>query len=86
MSQSDVDIFCLQELWGSGSQRRIRRELKPFYPYALSAVDLDTEPDGDDMACDERDNDVIDDILNCRMQHCVGMSVVEEAFCGIFRL
>ena len=86
MAQSDVDIFCLQEVWGSGSQRRIRRELEPFYPYALSAVDLDTEPDGDDMACDERDNELIDAILICRMQRCPGFSVVQEAVCGILRL
>ena len=86
MTQSDVDVFCLQEMWGSRIQRRVRRELKSSYPYALSAIDLDTEPDGDEMACDENDNDVLDAFFNCRTQRCPGLPPAEEAFCGIFRL
>ena len=51
---SDVDIFCLQEVFSSDVQRRIRRDLQPFYPYALSAIDLDTEPsDSTTPACGE---------------------------------
>ena len=60
MVHSDVDIFCLQEVWGSDVQRKIRTDLKPFYPHALSAIDLDTEPTdtttpacGDDSGLDE---------------------------------
>ena len=82
MIRSDVDIFCLQEVWEVRTQRRIRSALRDVYPYALSAIDLDTETDGDELACDSDD---LDAVFTCRNQSCPGLTGPELAFCGSLR-
>ena len=54
MQRSDVDIFCLQEVWQASVQRKIRNDLKAFYPYALSAIDLSGRG-SDTLACGDSD-------------------------------
>ena len=82
MIQSDIDIFCLQEVWEARIQRKIRRDLKDFYPYALSAIDLENAPGSDTPACD---SDELDALLTCREQRCAGLSGAPLVFCGILR-
>ena len=83
MIQSEVDIFCLQEAWTADVQRKIRRDLKPFYPYALSAIDLDTEPsDTTTPSCQQGS---LATYFNCRALNCAGLSGVEFVVCGILR-
>ena len=84
MVHSDVDIFCLQEVWGSDVQGKIRTDLKPFYPHALSAIDLDTEPtDTTTPACG--DDSGLDEYFACRAQRCADQSGLAFSFCGIIR-
>ena len=82
MIHSDVDIFCLQEVWESPIQRKIRRALKNIYPYALSAIDLDMEPDSDELACDP---DKIDAYFDCEDLACAQLSGAQRSFCGSLR-
>ena len=84
MVHSDVDIFCLQEVWGSDVQRKIHTDLKPFYPHALSAIDLDTEPtDTTTPACgDDSDYEAV---IICRAQRCADQLGIAFALCGILR-
>ena len=84
MIQSNVDIFCLQEAWTADVQRKIRRDLKPFYPYALSAIDLDTEPsDTTTPSCQQ--GPLLARYFNCRALNCAGQSGVAFGVCGILR-
>ena len=81
--QSDVDIFCLQEVWEPSVQRKIYSEVKGFYPYALSAIDLENEPVSDGTtACD---SDLLDAALACRERACQGLTGPALAFCGTLR-
>ena len=82
MIQSDVDIFCLQEVYEPRVQRKVRRDLKNFYPYALSAIDLDNEPDSDELACD---SDTLNTLFACLTQRCPGVSGPEQVVCGTLR-
>ena len=81
MQKSDVDIFCLQEVWQASVQRKIRNDLKAFYPYALSAIDL-SGPGSDTPACD---SDALDALFACRELRCPGLSGPQLAFCGTLR-
>ena len=83
MIHSDVDIFCLQEVYSSSIQRKIRSALKDAYPYALSAIDLDTEPEGGKPTCD---SDLLDAFFTCRSQRCPGLVGFRASICGILRL
>ena len=80
---SDVDIFCLQEVFSSSIQRRIRSALRDVYPYVLSAIDLDTETGSDEPTCD---SDLLDAFFTCRSQRCPGAVGFRESVCGILRL
>ena len=83
MIQSDVDIFCLQEIWTADVQRKICRDLKPFYPYALSAIDLDTDPsDTTTPSCPQGS---VDAAFDCRALNCAGLSGLAFGVCGILR-
>ena len=82
MIKSDVDIFCLQEIWEANVQRRIRKELKDVYPYALSAIDLDAEPSSDGPVCGRS---VVDSVLACQKQHCIGLQGATLSFCTVIR-
>ena len=82
MIKSDVDIFCLQEIWEANVQRRIRKELKDVYPYALSAIDLDGDPSSDGPVCDRSE---VESVLACREQRCIGLQGATLSFCGVVR-
>ena len=82
MIQSDVDIFCLQEVWRGNVQRRLRKELKAYYPYALSAIDLDTQPDNSGPACT---SDEVNIAFTCQEQNCPGLSGREQLLCSIVK-
>ena len=82
MINSDVDIFCLQEIFEANMQRRIRKELKDFYPYALSAIDLDAEPSSDGPVCDRSE---VESVLACQEQRCPGLQGAELSFCNTIR-
>ena len=82
MIKSDVDIFCLQEIWQANVQRRIRNELKDVYPYALSAIDLDAEPSSDGPVCDRSE---VESLLACQEQHCPSLQGAELFFCMVLR-
>ena len=82
MIESDVDIFCLQEVWRGNVQRRLRKELKAYYPYALSAIDLDTQPDNSGPACT---SDEVNIVFTCQEQNCPGLSGPELVVCSIAR-
>ena len=78
-----MDIFCLQEVWEPYVQRKIYSEVKGFYPYALSAIDLENEPVSDGTrACD---SDLLDAALACRERACQGLTGPAFAFCGSLR-
>jgi endonuclease/exonuclease/phosphatase family metal-dependent hydrolase len=79
MIRSDVDIFCLQEVWEVRIQRQIRTALRDTYPYVLSAIDLDSESDSDELACD---SDKLDAFFACRDLACPGQTGPALAFCG----
>ena len=83
MIRSDVDIFCLQEVWDVRIQRKIRTALRDAYPYVLSAIDLDSESDSDEPACNP---DLLDAFLTCRSQRCPGPVGLRVSVCGILRL
>lgn len=81
--QSDVDILCLQEVWTADVQRKIRRDLKPFYPYALSAIDLDMPPaDTTPLTCPQ---DGLQEFFNCRALRCAEQTGFAFVICGILR-
>jgi hypothetical protein len=80
MIRSDVDIFCLQEVWDVRIQRKIRTALRDAYPYVLSAIDLDSESDSDEPACNP---DLLDAFLTCRSQRCPGPVGLRVSVCGI---
>ena len=82
MINSDVDIFCLQEVWEANTQRRIRKELKDVYPYALSAIDLDAEPSSDGPVCGRSE---LESVLTCQEQRCPGLQGAAMSFCNIIR-
>ena len=83
MIQSDVDIFCLQEAWTADVQRKIRRDLKPFYPYAQSVIDLDTEPsDTTTPSCQQGS---VDATFDCRALNCAVLSGPAFGVCGTLR-
>ena len=82
MIQSDVDIFCLQEVWRGNVQRRLRKELKAYYPYALSAIDLDTQPDNSGPACT---SDEVNIAFTCQQENCPGLFGPELVVCNIVR-
>ena len=83
IAQSNVDIFCLQEAWTADVQRKIRRDLKPFYPYALSGIDLDTDPsDTTTPSCPLND---LDGYFDCRAQRCEGLTGNQFGICGVLR-
>lgn len=79
-----MDIFCLQEVWTTDIQRKIRRSLKPYYPYALSAIDLEKERvDTTTPACGVASG--VDSYFGCRHQRCAGLSGLAYAACGVIR-
>lgn len=82
MIQSDIDILCLQEIWSSQQQRKLRADLKPFYPYALSAVDLENEPSNENPACPSSQ---LGEYFTCREQRCEGRTGVDFSTCGTLR-
>lgn len=51
IDSSDVDIFCLQEIFDTGIQRQIYAALKNKYPYSLSALNLSAEGESAERAC-----------------------------------
>ena len=78
-----MDIFCLQEVWEVPIQRKIRNALRDTYPYVLSAIDLDSESDSDELACS---SDKLDAFFACRDLACPGRTGPALAFCASLRL
>ena len=77
MIQSDVDIYCVEEVWEADVQRKIRNDLREFYPYALSPIDLDTEPTSTVPPT------AAANFLRCRSLRCTGQTGLAFGFCGI---
>ena len=82
MSQSDVDIFCLQEVWEANLQRRIYSELSEIYPYVVSAIDIESVSNSTATACKNNESDAY---FNCREDQCAELSGGSLTVCGILR-
>ena len=65
--KSDVDIFCLQEVWYADIQRQIYNGVKDYYPYALSAVDLTDSTVSSEPACTM---EMLGPGIECQMNFC----------------
>ena len=65
--KSDVDIFCLQEVWYADIQRQIYNGVKDYYPYVLSAVDLTDSTVSSEPACTI---EMLGPALECQINSC----------------
>ena len=82
--KSDVDIFCLQEVWYADIQRQIYNGVKDYYPYALSAVDLTDSTVSSEPACTR---DTVNQFLQCQAMSCAAFagSFFQTAVCAALR-
>ena len=82
--ESDVDIFCLQEVWYADIQRQIYNGVKDYYPYALSAVDLTDSTVSSEPACTR---DTLNQFLQCQAMNCAALadSITQYEICGVLR-
>ena len=66
-------MFCLQEIWLSGTQFKIRDGICSIYPHVVMAAELAQDTNGDDgiPACDSHSMDMYE---NCSAVHCPSLS------------
>ena len=81
---SDVDIFCLQEVWYADIQKKIYSGVKDYYPYVLSAVDLTDNTVSSEPACTL---EVLSSVQECQRNACSAFASDNTRFrlCGILR-
>ena len=82
--ESDVDIFCLAEVWYADIQRQIYNGVKDYYPYALSAVDLTDSTVSSEPACT---TEMLAPAIECQMNSCSEFAndIYQFAICGAIR-
>ena len=78
INDSDVDIFCLQEVFFADIQRQIYRALKERYPYILSATDLTLESESPERACEPQE---LFGVFTCVQTLCAGLPDNEASIC-----
>ena len=53
LQRSSADVFCLQEVWLTETQRKVYQGVKDHYPYIVTSIDLTQDPNEDKSpACD----------------------------------
>lgn len=79
-----MDIFCLQEVWYADTQKKIYNDVKDYYPYVLSAVDLTDNTVSSEPACTV---DVLIPALECQRNACSAFAddVTRFRICGVLR-
>lgn len=82
--KSNVDIFCLQEVWYADVQRKIYNGVREYYPYVLSAVNLTDNTVSSEPACTV---DMLFPGLGCQMNACgqFASDPNQFAICGATR-